>query len=30
MNVTWKLPDGGEVTAVVDPGMSMMEAGGRK
>lgn len=26
MNVTWKLPDGGEVTAVVDPGVSMMEA----
>lgn len=27
MNVTWKLPDGGEISAKVDAGMTLMEAG---
>lgn len=26
MQVTWKLPDGGEITAQVDNGLSLMEA----
>ncbi|MBR9652103.1 2Fe-2S iron-sulfur cluster-binding protein [Thalassovita aquimarina] len=26
MKVTWKLPDGGEITADVDDGLNMMEA----
>jgi 2Fe-2S ferredoxin len=26
MNVTWILPDGGEISAAVDPGQSLMEA----
>ncbi|PIE13077.1 MAG: ferredoxin [Rhodobacterales bacterium] len=26
MKVTWKLPDGGEITADVEPGHNMMEA----